>query len=47
MNYDNESNWNYLFLNPNAVTNAFSKKNGIEKGAILNKDDGNLAVRVG
>jgi len=25
VNYDNETNWNYLFLNPNAVANSFSQ----------------------
>jgi len=47
LNFDNETSWNYLFLNPNAVTNAFSSKYGIDKGEILNRDDSNMAARVG
>ena len=34
-------------MNPNAVTNAFSEKYGIDKGEILNRDDDNIASRVG
>ena len=47
LNFDNETTWNYLFLNPNAVANAFSSEHQISKGKIFNKDDSNLAARMG
>jgi multiple RNA-binding domain-containing protein 1 len=47
LNFDNETSWNYLFLNPNAVTNTFAKKHNIDKGQIMSKDEDNLAVRMG
>ena len=46
VNFDSEANWNYLFLNSNAVANQFANRASIKKGDILNKDDDNLAVRM-
>lgn len=45
-NFDDETNWNYLFINQDAVTEAVASKLSLKKGDILNKDDDNLAVRV-
>ena len=45
-NFDEETNWNYLFMNQDAVTEAIANKLSLKKGEILNKDDDNLAVRV-
>jgi multiple RNA-binding domain-containing protein 1 len=45
-NFDDETNWNYLFMSQDAVTEAIANKLSLKKGDILNKDDDNLAVRV-
>lgn len=45
-NFDDETNWNYLFMNRDAVTEAIANKLSLKKGDILNKDEDNLAVRV-
>uniref|UniRef100_A0A7S3JCN3 RRM domain-containing protein n=1 Tax=Euplotes harpa TaxID=151035 RepID=A0A7S3JCN3_9SPIT len=45
-NFDEETNWNYLFMNQDAVTEAIANKLNLKKGDILNKEDDNLAVRV-
>jgi multiple RNA-binding domain-containing protein 1 len=44
--YDDETNWNYLFMNQNAVIEAVAKKLNIPKSDILSKDNTNLAVQV-
>jgi multiple RNA-binding domain-containing protein 1 len=46
INFDNESNWNYLFINQNAVVEAVSKKLNIPKSEIMSRDNANLAVQV-
>jgi multiple RNA-binding domain-containing protein 1 len=45
-NFDDETNWNYLFMSQDAVTEALANKLQLKKGDILNRDDNNLAVRV-
>lgn len=45
-NFDDETNWNYLFVNQDAVTEVVANKLSLKKGDILSKDDDNLAVRV-
>uniref|UniRef100_A0A7S3NY56 RRM domain-containing protein n=1 Tax=Euplotes crassus TaxID=5936 RepID=A0A7S3NY56_EUPCR len=45
-NFDDETNWNYLFLSQDAVTEAIANKLSLKKGDILNKDEENMAVRV-
>ena len=45
-NYNNETNWNYLFLNQNAVVETISSRLGIPKTEILNKDNADLAVQI-
>jgi len=30
--YDDETNWNYLFMNPDSVASAMAVKLGVEKG---------------
>jgi multiple RNA-binding domain-containing protein 1 len=44
--FDDETNWNYLFMNQNAVIDAISKKLNIPKSEIMSKDNPNLAVQV-
>lgn len=45
-NFDNETNWNYLFMNQNAVIESISKKLNIPKSEIMSRDNANLAVQV-
>ena len=45
-NFDDETNWNYLFMSQDAVTEAIANKLHLKKGDILNKEEGNMAVRV-
>jgi multiple RNA-binding domain-containing protein 1 len=44
--FDDETNWNYLFMNQNAVIESVAKKLNIPKSEILSKDNANLAVQV-
>jgi len=43
--YDNESNWNYLFMNQNAVVEAVARKLNIPKSELMSKENANLAVQ--
>ena len=45
-NFDDEVNWNYLFMNQDSVATAMARKLNIEKGALLDRTQGNLAVRM-
>ena len=45
-NYNNETNWNYLFLNQNAVIDNIASRLGIPKSEILNKDNADIAVQI-
>ena len=45
-NFDDEKNWNYLFLNQDSVANAMAKKLNIEKSSFLDRHSGNMAVRM-
>jgi len=45
-NYDEETNWNYLFLNPNTVAASMATKLHVSKGELLSKDADNAAVRL-
>ena len=45
-NYDEETNWNYLFINPNTVASAMANKLNISKGELLSKESDNTAVRL-
>lgn len=45
-NFDNEANWNYLFMNQNAVIESVSQKLNIPKSELMSKDNANLAVQV-
>lgn len=45
-NYNNETNWNYLFLNQNAVIDNISARLGIPKSEILNKENADIAVQI-
>ncbi len=43
--FDNETNWNYLFMNQNAVVEAVARKLNIPKSELMSKDNANLAVQ--
>jgi multiple RNA-binding domain-containing protein 1 len=45
-NFESETNWNYLFMNQDAVIEAVSRKLNIPKNEIMSKDNANLAVQV-
>eukprot|EP01022_Parablepharisma_sp_SALTPOND_P000849 TRINITY_DN105141_c1_g1_i1.p1 TRINITY_DN105141_c1_g1~~TRINITY_DN105141_c1_g1_i1.p1 ORF type:complete len:883 (-),score=168.68 TRINITY_DN105141_c1_g1_i1:5214-7862(-) len=45
-NYDEETNWNYLFINPNTVASAMANKLQVSKGELLSKESNNAAVRL-
>jgi len=46
LSYEDETNWNYLFMNQNAVIEAISEKLNIPKSEIMNKENANMAVQV-
>ncbi len=46
LNFDDETNWNYLFMNQNAVVTNISNKLNIDKAELLNRDSSNLAINV-
>lgn len=46
LSYDDETNWNYLFMNQNAVVTNISNKLNIDKSELLNRDASNLAINV-
>lgn len=43
--FDNETNWNYLFMNQNAVVEAVARKLNIPKSELMSKENANLAVQ--
>ena len=45
-NYNDETNWNYLFLNQNAVIDAISKRLKIPKEEILSQNNADIAVQI-
>jgi len=46
ISFDDETNWNYLFMNQNAVVDAVSEKLNIPKSELMNRDNPNLAVQI-
>ena len=46
INFDNETNWNYLFMNQDTVATSMAKKLGVEKSELLDKEKGNMAVNM-
>jgi len=46
LNFDDETNWNYLFMNQDTVATAMAKKMGLSKGEMLDRDSSNLAVKM-
>ena len=44
--YNDETNWNYLFLNQNAVIETISKRLNISKEELLNKENSDIAVQI-
>ena len=45
-NFDDEVNWNYLFMNQDSVATSMARKLNIEKGALLDRNQAHLAVRM-
>ena len=45
-NFDDELNWNYLYMNQDSVATAMARKLNVEKGALLDRNQANLAVRL-
>ena len=45
-NYKDETNWNYLFLNQNAVVDTIAKRLKIEKEELLNQNNADVAVQI-
>lgn len=46
VNFDDETNWNYLFMNQDTVATSMAKKLGIEKSSLLDRESGNMAVNL-
>ena len=45
-NYNDETNWNYLFLNQNAVIDTISKRLKISKEELLNQNNADIAIQI-
>ena len=45
-NYNDETNWNYLFLNQNAVIDAVAKRLKIKKEDLLSQNNTDIAVQI-
>ena len=45
-NYNDETNWNYLFLNQNAVIDTITKRLKISKEELLNQNNADVAVQI-
>ena len=46
LNYKDETNWNYLFLNQNAVIDAVAKRLKIKKENLFNQNNADVAVQI-
>ena len=46
LNYNDETNWNYLFLNQNAVIDAVAKRLKIKKEDLLSQNNADVAVQI-
>ena len=46
LNYKDETNWNYLFLNQNAVIDAVAKRLKIKKEDLLSQNNADVAVQI-
>ena len=46
LNYKDETNWNYLFLNQNAVIDAVAKRLKIKKEDLLSQNNADIAVQI-
>lgn len=46
INFDDETNWNYLFMNQDTVATSMAKKLGIEKSEMFDRESGNMAVNL-
>ena len=45
-NYSNQENWNYLFLNQNAVIDSIASRLNIPKSELLNKENPDIAIQI-
>lgn len=46
MNFDDETNWNYLFVNQDTVATSMAKKLGMQKSELFGQDSTNIAVKM-
>ena len=45
-NFDDETNWNYLYLNQDTVASSMAKQLGQQKGEFLSDEKGSMAVKL-
>jgi multiple RNA-binding domain-containing protein 1 len=46
LNFDDETNWNYLFVNQDTVATSMAKKLGMQKSDLFGQDSTNIAVKM-
>jgi hypothetical protein len=46
LNFDDETNWNYLFMNQDTVATSFAKRLGVNKSDLFDREKGNMAVNL-
>ena len=46
LNFDDETNWNYLFVNQDTVATSMAKKLGMQKSELFGQDSTNIAVKM-
>lgn len=45
-NFDDETNWNYLFMNQDTVATSMAKRLDVDKGSLLDKYQSSMAVKL-
>jgi len=46
LNFDDETNWNYLFMNQDTVATSMAKRLGMQKSQLFGQDSSNIAVKM-
>ena len=46
VNFDDETNWNYLFMNQDTVATSMAKRLGMQKSQLFGQDSSNIAVKM-
>ena len=44
-NFDDETNWNYLYMNQDTVAKSMAKKLGMDQNKLMDRFDSNLAIK--